>query len=116
MAEDACHILGLRKEEPEGTEKEGKMLSMTILTWDPDKRDAVIERVKKIGLEHEGMKVIGTWVDVVGGRCYQLADVPRDIDPMLRLKANLAWNDLVRIRVVPVMDAMEMIKLMESMR
>ena len=92
------------------------MLYMTIITWDPDKRDAVIERVKKIGFEHEGMKVIGNWVDVVGGRSFQLCDVPRDIDPVLSLKANLAWNDLVRIEDVPVMEATEMMKLMESMR
>lgn len=91
------------------------MLYMTILTWDPDKRDAVLERAKKIGLEHEGMKVIGTWVDVAGGRSFQLCDIPRDIDPMLSLKANLAVNDLVKIEDVPVMDATEMMKLMESM-
>ena len=92
------------------------MLYMTILTWDPHKRDAVIERVRKIGLQHEGMKVIGTWVDVLGGRAFQLSDVPRDIDPKLSLKANFAWNDLVRIEDVCVMDATEMMKLMESMR
>ena len=92
------------------------MLYMTILTWDPDKRDAVVERVKKLGLQHEGMKVIGTWVDASGGRCFQLCDVSRDIDPMLSLKANLAWNDLVRIEDVPVIDATEMMKLMESIK
>ena len=41
------------------------MLYMNILTWAPDKRDAVIERAKKIGFEHEGMKVIGTWIMVI---------------------------------------------------
>jgi len=92
------------------------MFYMDILTWDPDKRDAVLERVKEIGLEHEGIKVIGTWVDVLGGRAFQLTDIPHDIDPKLNLKANFAWNDIVRIESVPVMDAMEMVKLMESMR
>ena len=92
------------------------MLYMTILTWDPDKRDAVMERVKKMGLQHEGMKVIGTWVDVNGGRCFQLNDVPRDLDPMLNMKANLAWNDLVKMEDVCVMDAMEMMKLLEKMK
>ena len=92
------------------------MLYMNILTWDPDKRDAVIERVKKIGLQHEGIKVIGTWVDVAVGRAFQLCDIPRDIDPKLSLKANFAWNDLVRIEDVPVMDAMEMLKLLQSMK
>ena len=92
------------------------MLYMTILTWDPDKRDAVIERTKKMGLEHEGMKVIGTWVDVNGGRSFQLCDVPRDIDPMLIMKANFAWNDIVKMEDVAVIDAAEMMKLMESLK
>ncbi len=89
------------------------MLYMTILTWDPDKRDAVLERVKKLGLQHEGMKVIGTWVDVHGGRSFQLCDVPRDYDPKLSLKLNFAWNDLVSIEDVCVMDATEMMQLLQ---
>jgi len=92
------------------------MLYMNILTWDPEKRDTVIERVKKIGLEHEGMKVIGTWADVTTGRCFQLCDVPRDIDPILNLKSNFAWNDILRIESIPVMEAMELIKVLESMK
>ena len=92
------------------------MLYMSILTWDPDKRDAVMERVKKMGFQHEGMKVVGTWVDVNGGRCFQLCEVPRDIDPKLSLKANFAWNDLVRMEDVCVMDATEMMKFLEAMR
>jgi hypothetical protein len=92
------------------------MLYMTILTWDPEKRDEVIERVKKIGLEHEGMKVIGTWADVTTGRCFQLSDIPRDIDPILNLKSNFTWNDIMRIESIPVMDAMELIQALESMK
>lgn len=92
------------------------MLYMTILSWDPDKRDAMIARTKKIGLQHEGMKVIGTWVDIISGRSFQLCDVPRDIDPKLSLKANFAWNDLAKIESVAVMDAMEAIKLLESLK
>ena len=90
------------------------MLYMTILTWDPDKRDAVIERTKKLGFQHEGMKIIGTWIETVGGRCFQLADIPPDIDPAIHLKTNLAWNDLMKIETVPVIDAAEMMKFLES--
>jgi hypothetical protein len=85
---------------------------LNILTWDPDKRDAVIERVKKIGLEHEGIKVLGTWADVNGGRCYQLTEEP--VDPKLSIKANFTWNDILKIETVPVMDAGELIKLMDN--
>jgi len=42
------------------------MLYMTVLTWDPDKRDVVIERAKKIGFEHPGGKTLGTWVETNG--------------------------------------------------
>ena len=87
---------------------------MNILTWDPEKRDAVIERVKKTGFGHEGIKVIGTWADVNGGRCFQLSEEPAD--PMLGLKANFAWNDLLKIETVPVIEAAELIKLLESMK
>jgi len=83
---------------------------MHILTWAPDKRDAVIERVKKIGMEHEGIKVIGTWIDVNGGRCFQLSEEPAD--PKFGLKANFAWNDLMKIEAVPVMKAEEFLQLL----
>jgi hypothetical protein len=91
------------------------MLYMNVLTWEPDKRDAVIERTKRIGLEHEGMKVVGTWADTTSGRCFQLCDVPDNMDPMLQLKANFAWNDIMKVEQVPVMDAGEMLHALESM-
>ncbi len=90
------------------------MLYMNILTWAPDKRDAVIERVKKIGLGHEGIKVIGTWIDINGGRCFQLSEEPAD--PKLGLKANFAWNDLIKIEEIPVMKAEEFLQLLETMK
>ncbi len=90
------------------------MLYMNILTWAPDKRDAVIERVNKIGMEHEGINVIGTWVDVYGGRCFQLSEEPAD--PKFGFKANLAWNDLLHIEAVPVMKGEEFMQLIETMK
>ena len=90
------------------------MLYMNILTWAPDKRDAVIERVNKIGMEHEGIKVIGTWADVNGGRVFQLSEGPAD--PKFSLKANFAWNDLLRIVTVPVMKAEELLQLIGTMK
>jgi hypothetical protein len=91
------------------------MLYMVILTWDPDKRDEVIKRAQKIGLEHEGEKVIGTWVDIQGGRGFQLVETPPDVDPRIVVKNNFAWNDILKIESVAVMDAAEMIKLAASM-
>jgi hypothetical protein len=87
---------------------------MHILTWDPDKRDAAIERTKQIGLEHEGIKVIGTWVDANGGRAFQLNEAPED--PKLGLKANFAWNDIIKIEEIPVIEAKEFLELLASMK
>lgn len=92
------------------------MLYMNILTWEPDKRDAVIDRARRIGLEHEGMKVIGTWADITTGRCFQLCDIPKDMDPMLNVKSNFTWNDIMNIESVPVMDAMQLMNMTESMK
>ncbi len=60
--------------------------------------------------------MLGTWVDVLGGRSFQLCDVPRDLDPKLNVKANYAWNDLMRIESVPVMEASEAVKLLSSLK
>ncbi len=91
------------------------MLYMVILTWAPEKRDEVVKRAQKIGMEHEGEKVIGTWVDVNGGRGFQLVEVSPDVDPKIMIKNNLAWNDILKIESVPLIDAAEMIKLASSM-
>ena len=90
------------------------MLYMDILTWAPDERDAVIERAQKLGFEHEGMKVIGTWIDVDGWRGFQLTEVTPDTDPTLSLKANFAWNDIIKIETVGVMKAEDMLKVATS--
>ncbi|MFC1893120.1 DUF3303 domain-containing protein, partial [Chloroflexota bacterium] len=92
----------------------GRMLYMNILTWDPEKRDEVLKRAKQTGFKHEGIKVIGTWSDIDGGRAFQLTETPTD--PKIGLKANFAWNDIMKIETVAVMDAEEMVKLLASMK
>ena len=89
------------------------MLYMNILTWDPDKRNDVIERAVTKGLGHEGIKVLGTWADICGGRCFQLSEEPGD--PKVHIKANFSWNDILKIESVPIMEAEELIKLVSSM-
>ena len=90
------------------------MLNMVILTWAPEKRDEVVKRVQTIGLAHEGEKVIGTWADMNGGRAFQLIETPPDVDPRIMVKNNFAWNDILKIESVHVMDAAEMVKLASS--
>jgi hypothetical protein len=90
------------------------MLYMNILTWDPDKRDDVMKRAQTMGFAHEGIKVLGTWADIQGSRCYQLTE--EAADPKLSLKANFEWNDIVRIQSVQVMEAEELLTILGSMK
>jgi hypothetical protein len=90
------------------------MLYMNILSWAPEKRDEVMKRAQTKGFGHEGIKVLGTWGDLQGSRCYQLTEEPDD--PKLSLKANFEWNDLLTIKSVPVMEAEELLKILESMK
>ena len=89
------------------------MLYMNILTWEPGKRDEVLKRVQTKGLAHEGIKVIGTWADMDGGRAFQLSEAPAD--PKIALKANFSWNDILKIESVPVLEAEQLVKLLSSM-
>jgi hypothetical protein len=90
------------------------MLYMNILTWDPAKRDEVMERAQTKGFAHEGIKVLGTWADVQGSRSFQLTKEPDD--PKLSLKANFEWNDIMKIDSVRVMEAEELFRIIGSMK
>ena len=90
------------------------MLYMNILTWEPGKRDEVVKRAQTKGIGHEGIKVLATWIDVQGGRGFQLSEEPAD--PKLSIKANFEWNDIMKIESVPVMESEEFLKLLASMK
>ena len=83
------------------------MLYMTVLSWEPAKRDEVIKRRAEGAKVPEGMKLIGEWVDVAGGQVFRLAEIDR-ADVLLR--ASLAWGDLGTIEAFPVMETEEVMK------
>ena len=78
------------------------MLYMTIFTWEPDKRNEVIKRrSEKGGMIPQGMKLLGEWTDISGGRVFRLVDLE---DPKAGLQAVLAWSDLGKIEMFPVIE------------
>jgi hypothetical protein len=84
------------------------MLMMSVFTWEPDKRDAVIKRRAEKGmLAPAGMKVIGEWADVSGGRVFRLSEVK---DEKTAMAATLAWDDLGRLDFATVMATDDVIK------
>ena len=78
------------------------MLYMTIFTWEPDKRNEVIKRrSEKGGMVPQGMKILGEWTAISGGRVFRLVDSE---DPKAGLQGVLAWSDLGKIEMIPVLE------------
>jgi len=85
---------------------------MTIFTYEPEKRDQYIKRrAEKGALIPEGIKVIGNWSAIGGGRVFRLVEVE---DPKAVLAASFAWGDLGKIEIIPVMETGEAMKLISS--
>ncbi len=84
------------------------MLFMTIFTYKPEKRNEVIKRrLEKGPLVPDGMKVIGEWSDIGGGRVFRLVQVE---SPAAAISATGAWSDLGQYEIVPVMESHEALK------
>lgn len=85
------------------------MLVMTVFTWEPDKRDAIIKRRAEKGMmAPKGMKVIGEWVDVSGGRVFRLSEVDK---PQTAIAGTLAWDDLGKVESATVLESEEVMKI-----
>lgn len=81
------------------------MLFVTILTWEPDKRNEIIKRRSEQGaMRAEGIKLIGEWVDVGGGRDVIVYEAD---DTRAMLTTALAWDDIMKFETFVAMDAEE---------
>ena len=84
------------------------MLIMDIITWEPARSEEIIKRRGEEKIP-EGIKVLGEWVDIAGGRAFRLVEVP---DPKLLFAMTSFWIGLAKKELVPVMEGEEMMKLM----
>ena len=88
------------------------MLFMTTYTFEPGNREAVVKRrMEKGAMAPPGMKILGEWSVLTGGRVFRLVEVD---DTRAMAGAAAAWADLGKIETVPVMPTEEMIKLLQS--
>jgi hypothetical protein len=94
--------------EDKKKEVKKKMLFMSIFTWNPENRDEVGNRRRTEKIP-EGIKMIGEWVDIAGGRVFRLCEVA---DPKVMLAESFAWNDLGYVEHIPVMETEEVMKLL----
>ena len=85
------------------------MLFMIIYTWEPGQRNEVVKRrMQKGRLIPEGVKVLGEWTDLGGGRGFLLVE---SNDSKALMSGSRAWLDLMKMEAVPVMDTEESMKL-----
>jgi hypothetical protein len=84
------------------------MLYMTIFTYEPERRNEVMKRrLEKGPIIPQGMKVIGEWSAIGGGRVFRLVQVE---NPAAAMAAVGAWSDLGKYEIVPVMDSDEALR------
>ena len=84
------------------------MLFLSIGTYKPDKRDAIVKRMAEKGLMFpEGVKLIGQWTDVGGGRVFTMSETD---DPIAMALAAYNWTDLCEFEVVPLIVTEEGMK------
>ena len=84
------------------------MLFMSIFTWEPEQRNEINKRRMQGPALPEGVKAIGEWVELGGGRTFRLIDIP---DAKLALAGALPWTDIGKLEMIPVMDSEEAVKL-----
>ena len=87
------------------------MLFMAIATYEPEKSSEIIKRRQEKGAMEppKGAKLIGEWNVIGGGKIFRLIDVE---DPRAGFAAVLAWSDLCKIEIIPVIETEEAMKLM----
>ncbi|UCF91611.1 MAG: DUF3303 family protein [Desulfobacterales bacterium] len=88
------------------------MLFMSIYTYAPEQRNAIVKRAVERGdSTPEGIQMIGEWIDISGGRIFSLFETN---NPNAILASNYAWSDLGRIEITPVMEAEKVMKAIQG--
>jgi hypothetical protein len=84
------------------------MLFMTIYSYEPEKRDLVIKRrMEKGDLVPKGVKTLGEWSAVAGGKVFRLVETN---DAASALAAIRAWSDLGKLELIPIIVTEEALK------
>jgi hypothetical protein len=82
------------------------MLFMNIYTFEPGQRDAIIKRRMENGtLLSEGVKVVGEWTDLGGGRGFMVCEAN---DHKAIMTSAMKWDDLMKEEIIPLLDTKEL--------
>jgi hypothetical protein len=95
-------------EELKPKERSGKMLFMSVYTYEPAQREEIVKRREEEGLSTpEGIKLTGQWSYASGGRVFTLFEAD---DPLVMAQWSNPWNNLGKLETFPVIDTEELIK------
>ena len=86
------------------------MLFMSIVTWEPEKRNEVRKAFTEQGTVTGG-KIIGTWSDIGGCRSFRLLEGD---DPKAMVAASNLYNDIATVEIIPVIETQELMKVVAS--
>jgi hypothetical protein len=86
------------------------MLIMDIFCWEPAQAEAVAKHQAEEKVP-DGVKVVGEWFDLAGGRAFRLAEVA---DPRPLVAMTSTWFGLGKKELVPVMTSEDIVKLMSG--
>ena len=88
------------------------MLFMTVYTYEPHKRDEVVRRRAEKGpLLPDGLKALGEWSYIGGGRVFRLFEGE---DAAAAFRAGFAWSDLGKVEIYPVLETDKIMQLVKG--
>jgi hypothetical protein len=88
------------------------MLFMTVYTYPPANRDAVIKRRMEKGMQAPGgIKVLGEWSYIGSGRVFRLFEAS---DAAAAFAGSFAWSDLGTIETFPVVETEAVLKMVAT--
>jgi len=83
------------------------MLFMNVYTYEPAQREEIVKMRTEGFSTPEGIKLIGQWSYVSGGRVFTLFEAD---DPLVMLQWSSPWNNFGKLETFPVIDTEELIK------
>ena len=83
------------------------MLYMSVFTYKPENREAVIKKRLEIGLSAPGVKVIGQWSYVGMGQVWTLSDAD---DSLAAYKSMAPYGALGKFEIFPVIETDQLMK------
>jgi len=84
------------------------MLFMNIYTWEPGQRNELFKRRMERGNAlSDGVKLVGEWTDLGGGRGFLLIE---SNDPRACMASTNVWSDLMKTEPIPVIETAELLK------